>query len=837
MITTPSVKDTSKDDTQDAPATTTKKATTPVVTTTKAPVVKPVTTTTKKVTTPVATTAPKVTTTVATTTKAPEIWVPDKPVINIDHPSSAPETVPSFITSIKNFSQINGNSTYPDSFDRANGCYVAGYTGSYMDAGRIRLESSTLSRGPVFLLFKDLSIINRDGSAVYNSSPDLDINIYLDGNTVLTSNGNVTLNNNSGMSEGKVPMVYDNCSTLRLIGINGTDKLTIISSSNRSSIAGRVIVQNCTLDLSQGKLTEYANICIERGGRVIFPNGAVISLPSSLPAGVYLSCNYVSGVITAYSVDNNRKIDLELGYTSGKTVHLSGQSGYVTAEMPKAGVTLSPDAGYCAVTYSAGESEIFPTANKGVSEFYVPNGVNLKQIPLNLYIGKNYSAKIGAKTYTSSQKVTVDASSGNVSITYIHPDKSTSTEKVKFIQASSHILYLNIDEGLGSINAMHGDKNHETYCYGDLTYATGEDTYSFSSAFTIKGRGNATWDDQKKGYALKLYEDNTYEKKNKVDISGMGKSASWVLVSGHRDRTLIRTALALTLSKQIGMKYTVNFQFVDLYMNGSYLGLYMLTQKIEIAGSQVDIEKAKGDSLSGGYILEFDNYTDTPQFRLKLSGMAVTVKDPDDLTAYSAIEKFMNEAETAINDANGYNSKTKKYWYDYLDVTSFAQLWIVREYTMDFDATVNFKVYYDPSDGKLHAGPAWDFDNSMARTAGKYADPESELIPTGDRNKNCWLTKLMKYERFTDEIVRLYNANRSLFNTNSQYSIYALALKYYDELETSVKMNFTVWEGQLHNTSWNTPADQSYDGHFAILTDFLIRRNEFWSYYIPSLES
>ena len=156
---------------------------------------------------------------------------------------------------------------------------------------------------------------------------------------------------------------------------------------------------------------------------------------------------------------------------------------------------------------------------------------------------------------------------------------------------------------------------------------------------------------------------------------------------------------------------------------------------------------------------------------------------------------------------------------------------------MDYDATVNFKAYYDPSDGKLHAGPAWDFDNSMARTTGKYANPETELIPTGDRNKNCWLTKLMNFEQFNNEIVRLYNANRSLFNTNSQYSIYALALKYYDELETSVNMNFTVWEGQLHNTSWNTPEDQSYDGHFAILTDFLIRRNEFWKSYIPTLAS
>lgn len=503
------------------------------------------------------------------------------------------------------------------------------------------------------------------------------------------------------------------------------------------------------------------------------------------------------------------------------------------AEQPK---TIGADDYFCTVTDSAAGREFAAAPVKGEYRFYLPGSTDRKNLTLNCYIGENYSFEVNGERYTESMSFSVDATKiRSVKITFTHQDGSASAERYVFHASSVNILCLDIDESLGTVDAMQGDKDHETYCYGSLSYTATEGQYDFSSSFSIKGRGNATWEDEKKGYALKLYESDDYDQKNKLALSGMGKSANWILIANHRDRTLMRNALAQTLAQKLGMKNAVQYVFVDLYMNGDYLGLYMLTEKIESGKDQVDISEAERDSLDGGYLLEFDNYSDTPQIKLDRSGLRVTINDPSDLSSYSAIEGLLNEAETAISDPGGYNRRTGKYWYDYIDINSFAILWMVREYTMDFDANVNFRFYYDPSDGKFHGGPAWDFDNSMARSTGIYADPEFALIESGERNQNCWLTKLMAFDAFREEIGRLYTENIELFTTTDRASIYALANRYYSELSYSIAQNFTVWERQLSYKQWNMPKDLSYDGHFGILTDFLKKRNLFWSTYIPKL--
>lgn len=508
-------------------------------------------------------------------------------------------------------------------------------------------------------------------------------------------------------------------------------------------------------------------------------------------------------------------------------------NGPSTTEHPKA---PEVDTHFCTLTDGETNREFFPTLVNEEYRFYLPGGTNLNQLTLNCHIGTNYSVTIDGKTFTESMQLPVDFSkTQKMEITFTDQKGNASTQRYTFVASSANILCLNINESLGAIAAMHGDANHETYCYGTLSYIATEGQYDCSSAFSLKGRGNATWEDEKKGYALKLYESQDYNEKNKIALSGLGRSANWVLVANHRDRTLLRNALAQTLAAKLGMTNAVKFVFVDLYMNGEYLGLYMLMEKIEIGKDQVDIIEATADNVDGGYLLEFDNYSDTPQVRLKQSGLPVTINAPSDLSSYTAIEKLLNEAEIAITNPNGYNRQTGKYWYDYIDINSFAILWMVREYTMDYDANVNFRFYYDPSDEKFHGGPVWDFDNSMARSTGNYANPEFALIESGDRNQNCWLTKLMQFDAFREEIVKLYHQHSNLFNTSHSDSIYALANRYYAELSYSIEQNFIVWKNQLANPNWNVPKRPTYNGHFKILTDFLKNRNVFWKTYIPQL--
>lgn len=503
---------------------------------------------------------------------------------------------------------------------------------------------------------------------------------------------------------------------------------------------------------------------------------------------------------------------------------------------PAVNAPVAPDAHYCTVTENKTGRVISPVQTGEEYRFYLPGGVDLADLTLNCVVGAQYTATVKGTTFAERTDFNLDLSkTEELRVTFTSAEGEVQICRYTFFASSANILALEIDESLGSIHAMHRDQDHETYCYGSLAYVATERAYSFDSSFSLRGRGNATWDDEKKGYALKLYKNDGYEEKNKISVSGMGESANWVLLANHRDRTLIRNALAQTLAAKLGMDYAVEFVFVDVYMNGEYLGLYNLVQKVETGKAQVDIPEAVANDLSGGYLLEFDNYSDTPQIKLTKSGMKVTVNAPDDLGSYSAIENFLNEAETAILAKDGRHPRTGKYWYDYIDTESFAMLWIIREYTMDNDANVNFRFYYDPADGLLHAGPAWDFDNSMARNSGVFADPTYPLIESGHRNKACWLRKLMAFDAFKEEIVRLYNQNRRLFTTSHDQSLYAMAFRLANELDYSIGQNFTVWEKQLANKSWNYPDEPTYEAHFEILTEFLKGRNVFFGEYIPAL--
>lgn len=518
-----------------------------------------------------------------------------------------------------------------------------------------------------------------------------------------------------------------------------------------------------------------------------------------------------------------------------RTDQAGDDSGSTAAEQ-QAVRTVEDDAYFCTLTDGTTGREFSAVKEKGKYRFYLPGSTDRENLLLNCYVGKNYSFEANGEVFTESMSFSVDATKiSRVKITFMSQSGSLTEEQYVFCASSVNILSLDIDESLGTVDAMHGDKDHETYCYGNLSYIADEARYDFASAFSIKGRGNATWEDEKKGYALKLYTTRAYDQKNKIALSGMGKSENWVLTANHRDRTLIRNALAQTLAQKLGMENAVQYVFVDLYINGEYRGLYTLLEKVEIGSDKVEISEAKEDSLEGGYLLEFDNYDDTPQIKLARSGLRVTINDPSDLSSYSAIQSLLDETELALDNPKGYNRQTGKYWYDYIDLHSFAILWMVREYTMDYDANVNFRCFYDPSDGKLHGGPAWDFDNSMARSTGIYDNPEFALIESGDRNENCWLTKLMAFDEFRAEIYNLYNENIELFTTTDRGSIYALAIRYYSELSYSVERNFTVWKDQLSYKKWNMPDEPTYDGHFSILTDFLKRRNSFWSTYIPDL--
>ena len=132
----------------------------------------------------------------------------------------------------------------------------------------------------------------------------------------------------------------------------------------------------------------------------------------------------------------------------------------------------------------------------------------------------------------------------------------------------------------------------------------------------IKVRGNYTADYSKKPFRLK------FDKKQAMfGLNGGAKLKSWVLLADVKDAAMSRNAVAFYLGKNIlgsdGL-YCSDFRPVELYINGSYWGVYLLAEQQQINKNRVNIddvtdrEPEEGhevyEGTDTGYLVEYDGY-------------------------------------------------------------------------------------------------------------------------------------------------------------------------------------------------------------------------------------
>ena len=220
-----------------------------------------------------------------------------------------------------------------------------------------------------------------------------------------------------------------------------------------------------------------------------------------------------------------------------------------------------------------------------------------------------------------------------------------------------------------------------------------------------KGRGNYTWE----GYPKKPYKIKFDEKQ---EVCGFPANKDWVLLSDYCDKSLLRTAYMCDISEALQVDYPVRYCHVHLFLNGSYKGVYVLTDQVEKKKNRVDIE-------NDGFLFENDNYAwaEPLRFVTAKKGYQFSFKYPDpedgEIAAgdmnYNYIVNFMNNFEAALY---GDDFKDPGLGYRrYIDVESFAKWYLVAELTANHDPNM---YYVLPHKGaKLQKGPMWDSEWSL----------------------------------------------------------------------------------------------------------------------------
>ena len=272
-------------------------------------------------------------------------------------------------------------------------------------------------------------------------------------------------------------------------------------------------------------------------------------------------------------------------------------------------------------------------------------------------------------------------------------------------------LYIKLDN-----NKKLSDVQHGVYTGG--TYTLVDDhviTSYYELPLQIKGRGNWSWSFAQKPYSIKLDK--------KADFLGMGAAKKWVLVTVHSDKSMMHNFITQKLAARMGLPYTCENEYVDVIVNDKYVGTYVLTEKIQIHESRIDLKDKQGalfeiemvyrhDDHSKCVLLYEDRRDSSHTIHLELKEYKDW--DLDNLTRYEATVlkeklKVMQDYFDMVSAAmRGNDFATLQ---EMIDVDSFVNWYLLNELTRNYDSMFVTSCYcFINEDNKLVMGPVWDYD-------------------------------------------------------------------------------------------------------------------------------
>ena len=396
-----------------------------------------------------------------------------------------------------------------------------------------------------------------------------------------------------------------------------------------------------------------------------------------------------------------------------------------------------------------------------------------------------------------------------VTYTTLATDGSTKTYKV-MIKVFTGLPILNLTTS-GPVNSK------DVYVKGSMVV---NPNVEFDQPVTkiplqIKGRGNSTWMYPKKPYRLKF--------DTKTAMLGMPAAKNWVLLANYNDKTLMRNRIALMLGKRLSADWTSDSRFVEVYMNGDFLGNYLLTSQVEVNESRVNITELKPTNTSdadiaGGYLLELDQKMDV-EFNFKTKkNLPFSIKSPDDITPAQLkyITNYVQSAEDALFASN-FSDPVNGY-AKYINADSFMNWYFTEEIFQTTDARDFSSIfYYKDRNGKLGMGPIWDFDTSAGNV-----DYAASKDPTGIWyiRDATWMIRLAVDPTFNAKIKKRW----LLIKNNEVNQLFADIDETAAYLKLSQAQNFKRWPILGTYVYPNAVVTGNYDAEVAYLKNFLSQR-------------
>lgn len=372
-------------------------------------------------------------------------------------------------------------------------------------------------------------------------------------------------------------------------------------------------------------------------------------------------------------------------------------------------------------------------------------------------------------------------------------DKETN---LRFLQ-SQNVAALYVHTQSGSMDFVHAQKTNKEPAELLLVTADGTVAYRSAGTDTIRGRGNSTWSKAKKPYNLYL--------RTPADLLGMGASTEWALLANAFDETNLRNRMIFDFAQRVSgdARFAPDTAFTDVYLNGTYAGLYLLSEKPQIGEARLDISP---DSMLFSWVQSARNDT----FFALNSTISVEIESPDPCTnaAQHALEKELRAFADALTSGGN--------WQDCIDTDSFARKYLIEEVFGNYDLR-NSQFFYREPGGRLFAGPCWDYDLSLGVSwRNTWSTPNGFFAQNRQDENETWYSLLWKQDAFRERVLTLFKTEYlPLLDALTDSGIAQQA----HEIAAASRMNALRWRDMFGGRTNADAVDK--------MTDFLTRRVAF----------
>ena len=337
-----------------------------------------------------------------------------------------------------------------------------------------------------------------------------------------------------------------------------------------------------------------------------------------------------------------------------------------------------------------------------------------------------------------------------------------------------------------------------------------------STKVNIKGRGNGTAGLSKKPYELKFDE--------KTSLYDMKASRKWELLANASEETKLYNKMAFDTSAKIGLEYSIESEWVDLYADGTYLGNYLLCREPDIGKSDLNIgnleklnepewdpeKRFETDGMkgylyegsvsptAGGYLFQIikKSYYETKDCGFSLKDRYYAIKSPDNAS---------KEQVEYIRDLAAGVDRTLRTVSDgqlsVVDERSFAGRFLIEEFFYNLDGFINSYYFYKKNDDdRIYAGPVWDYDTCIGKGKRGYLDYTKSLFEQNLLEKSygapCeWDYLLYQNEGYRDLLVEEFRRDIPVFMRLIEKDIDS----YHEKTKASVRMDSLVWDRDWHS--------------------------------------